>query len=164
MVRGLPCSIALLLLGSAAAAAPAQEKACEAEGGNGTAKCNEAKFQGLCYRTCTDMGQMEPRKSPSNCGGVEDYSFLQRCNEDGSSSGGAGSAPGISGRPPMGCFGDTSASFPSPDAPNMCTTDCQKGAPSAEAKGCQSKFCCADGKSTPQPLVDGKAVICSCSR
>lgn len=85
-----------------------------AAGVNGTAKCNEALFQGLCYRTCTDMAEMEPRRSPSNCGGVENYNFIQCCNEDGTSSLGAGSAPGIHGRPLGGCFGNESTSTKPP--------------------------------------------------
>jgi len=144
------------------AATKVHDHAAAAADANGTAKCNEQKFQGLCYRTCTDMGAMEPRKSPSNCGGVNNYDFIQRCNADGSSSKGSGSAPGLSGRSAGGCFGDDSKCKPSPKAPNMCTTDCKRGAPSAKVEGCTKKFCCADGESEPQAVKKDKNLICSC--
>jgi len=136
----------------------------EATGTNGTAAtCNEMRFQGLCYRTCTDMGEMEPRHSPSNCGGVNNYNFIQRCEEDGSFTAGSGSAPGLSGRPMGGCFGDESALEVSPDAPNMCTMDCKDGAPSTSVSGNERALCCADGKSTPQAIRLEEELVCSCS-
>jgi len=153
---------ASLLMRGAATKAHDHSAVAAAGDANATAKCNEIKFQGLCYRTCTDMGAMEPRRSPSNCGGVNDYNFIQRCNEDGSSTGGSGSAPGLSGRPKGGCFGDDSASLPSKKAPNMCTMDCKRGAPSTKAEGCKAKLCCSDGKSEPQALKLDKDLICSC--
>jgi len=135
---------ASLLMRGAATKAHDHAAAAAAADANATAKCNEIKFQGLCYRTCTDMGAMEPRRSSSNCGGVNDYNFIQRCNADGSSTVGSGSAPGLSGRPTggptHGCFGDDSASLPSKKAPNMCTMDCKRGAPSTKAEGCKAKL------------------------
>lgn len=157
---------ASLLVRKATTKAHDHDRAAEARrtagGANGTASCNEVKFQGLCYRTCTDMGEMEPRRSPSNCGGVEDYNLLQRCNSDGTSSAGAGSAPGIMGRPMGGCFGDESTSLHSKAAPNLCTTACKYGAHKTGVKGSSAKFCCADGESTPQVHADSKDLTCAC--
>ncbi len=50
------------------------------------------------------MGEMEPRYSASNCGGVESHSFVQACNKDGSGYNCSGMAMGSMLRPLGGCF------------------------------------------------------------
>jgi len=107
---------------------------------------------------------MEPRQLVAhNCGGQYNDDNIQSCREDGTFIKGTGKAPGIEGRPWGGCFGDSSSSVQHPTkAPNMCTMDCDSGAPTASAEGVSHKFCCADQKSKPTIMKNGQDFTCSC--
>jgi len=127
--------------------------------------CNEQTVAGLCYRTCTDMGEMEsfPRRSISKCGGVYSSKFIQDCTKAGKAAKGSGAAPGTGGRQPGKCFGDALTSFPSDESPNMCTQSCKKGSKTAELEGSR-RWCCSKGTEKPTLELDktGKELTCSC--
>jgi len=140
--------------GGAAAAAEAES--------NSTGVCNEMLYQGLCYRTCTDMGEMEPRTSAYTCGGVWNSTFAQSCNKDGSSYTGSGMAPGSGDRKPYKCFGDSSNCKPKPveESPPICTKLPANPWSWQTAAGCS--WNCSKGDAKPVLTKSGKELTCSC--
>mmetsp|Transcript_61968 Transcript_61968/g.157593 ORF Transcript_61968/g.157593 Transcript_61968/m.157593 type:complete len:264 (+) Transcript_61968:109-900(+) len=140
--------------GGAAAAAEAES--------NSTGVCNEMLYQGLCYRTCTDMGEMEPRTSAYTCGGVWNSTFAQSCNKDGSSYTGSGMAPGSGSRTPYKCFGDSSNCKPKPveESPPICTKLPANPWAWPTAAGCS--WNCSKGDAKPVLTTSGKELTCSC--
>jgi len=122
-----------------------------------TGSCDEVLFQGLCYQTCTSMGEMEPRYSPSNCGGWENHLYVKACKKDGSSYPCSGMAPGTDGRPFGKCFGDHEDSQHEPkEAPAMCTQLPRKPL----QMGVTWK--CSEGRAEPTVEKDGLELTCSC--
>jgi len=122
--------------------------------------CYEELNYGICYRACSNMGLFEPRISASNCGYREDVSYIQRCLSNGKVATGSGAAPGTGGRPSGQCFYPVGTGAPTPP-PNMCTSECRAGSPSAQKEGTM-RYCCADGASLPTLKSKGKILTCSC--
>lgn len=123
------------------------------------ASCNEQKFAGLCYRSCTDMGAMEPRHSAMKCGGHYSSEYNTRCVKDGSGTPN-GISPGLMGRDFGKCFGSDAVG--DAGGKNMCTMSC-KGAQYTIRDSAGKGHCCSDHKTKPTVTEKGGDVSCECA-
>jgi len=128
--------------------------------------CYEAMHDdGMCYRSCTSLGAMEPRESPVDCSFSSGQANNVSCASRDQQIAGP-SQPGSGPRSKGQCLSvvdqDTTDEATS-GAVNVCMKDCPLGAPDASVHVVDATYCCSDWASQPLlTLIDDVTLVCSC--